>query len=208
MLCGAVCCHQQGPPGTACWGVLTWLATCGCRELWQRPLPLGLMQAVDVRGLIQQRHVPQRATCVDIGVLDSAWLPFSVRLSLGPLSCVTVKMRQAGLSPGHCAGCGKTLLAKAIANECQANFISVKGPELLTMWFGTPHHPLWHVPSSPVRLSLQGQRLTPSHVGSACLSGSVQGCSSLQDAVWALYGRLKLQTDSVQALCRALLAFY
>ena len=35
-------------------------------------------------------------------------------------------------------GCGKTLLAKAIANECQANFISVKGPELLTMWFGEP----------------------------------------------------------------------
>nr|WCZ58301.1 cell division control protein 48 [Paratrimastix eleionoma] len=33
-------------------------------------------------------------------------------------------------------GCGKTLLAKAIANECQANFLSVKGPELLTMWFG------------------------------------------------------------------------
>jgi len=33
-------------------------------------------------------------------------------------------------------GCGKTLLAKAIANECQANFISVKGPDLLTMWFG------------------------------------------------------------------------
>merc|ERR1719354_398741 len=33
-------------------------------------------------------------------------------------------------------GCGKTLLDKAIANECQANFISVKGPELLTMWFG------------------------------------------------------------------------
>ena len=33
-------------------------------------------------------------------------------------------------------GCGKTLLAKAIANECKANFISIKGPELLTMWFG------------------------------------------------------------------------
>lgn len=33
-------------------------------------------------------------------------------------------------------GCGKTLLAKAVANECNANFISVKGPELLTMWFG------------------------------------------------------------------------
>ncbi len=33
-------------------------------------------------------------------------------------------------------GCGKTLLAKAIANECGANFISIKGPELLSMWFG------------------------------------------------------------------------
>lgn len=31
---------------------------------------------------------------------------------------------------------GKTLLAKAVANECQSNFISVKGPEMLTMWFG------------------------------------------------------------------------
>jgi len=33
-------------------------------------------------------------------------------------------------------GCGKTMLAKAIATECEANFISVKGPELLTMWVG------------------------------------------------------------------------
>jgi len=33
-------------------------------------------------------------------------------------------------------GCGKTLLAKAVANECSSNFVSVKGPELLTMWFG------------------------------------------------------------------------
>ena len=33
-------------------------------------------------------------------------------------------------------GCGKTLLAKAVANEAAANFMSVKGPELLTMWFG------------------------------------------------------------------------
>uniref|UniRef100_A0A0E0IBS1 AAA+ ATPase domain-containing protein n=1 Tax=Oryza nivara TaxID=4536 RepID=A0A0E0IBS1_ORYNI len=33
-------------------------------------------------------------------------------------------------------GCGKTMMAKAIAKECKANFISIKGPELLTMWFG------------------------------------------------------------------------
>merc|ERR1712224_427578 len=33
-------------------------------------------------------------------------------------------------------GCGKTLMAKAVATECSANFVSIKGPELLTMWFG------------------------------------------------------------------------
>ncbi|WJZ89737.1 hypothetical protein VitviT2T_008933 [Vitis vinifera] len=52
------------------------------------------------------------------------------------------KFEQFGMSPSRGVlfygppGCGKTLLAKAIANECQANFISVKGPELLTKWFG------------------------------------------------------------------------
>ncbi|VAH87622.1 unnamed protein product [Triticum turgidum subsp. durum] len=52
------------------------------------------------------------------------------------------KFEKFGMSPSKGVlfygppGCGKTLLAKAIANECQANFISIKGPELLTMWFG------------------------------------------------------------------------
>ncbi|OXV05110.1 hypothetical protein Egran_07122 [Elaphomyces granulatus] len=52
------------------------------------------------------------------------------------------KFEKFGMSPSKGVlfygppGCGKTLLAKAIANECQANFMSVKGPELLTMWFG------------------------------------------------------------------------
>lgn len=52
------------------------------------------------------------------------------------------KFEKFGLQPSHGVllygppGCGKTLLAKAVANECQANFLSVKGPELLTMWFG------------------------------------------------------------------------
>ncbi|KAL9181895.1 hypothetical protein ACHAXT_012238 [Thalassiosira profunda] len=52
------------------------------------------------------------------------------------------KFEKFGMSPSRGVlfygppGCGKTLLAKAIANECQVNFISVKGPELLTMWFG------------------------------------------------------------------------
>jgi len=33
-------------------------------------------------------------------------------------------------------GTGKTLLAKAVSNESQANFILVKGPELLSKWVG------------------------------------------------------------------------
>ena len=33
-------------------------------------------------------------------------------------------------------GTGKTLLAKAVAKESEANFIHVKGPELLSMWVG------------------------------------------------------------------------
>jgi ribosome biogenesis ATPase len=33
-------------------------------------------------------------------------------------------------------GCGKTLLAKAVANASKANFISVKGPELLNKYVG------------------------------------------------------------------------
>eukprot|EP00890_Picochlorum_soloecismus_P000445 jgi/Picsp_1/1400/NSC_04879-R1_transitional endoplasmic reticulum atpase len=33
-------------------------------------------------------------------------------------------------------GCGKTLLAKAAAHSCDANFLCVNGPELLQMWMG------------------------------------------------------------------------
>ena len=52
------------------------------------------------------------------------------------------KFHKFGMSPSKGVlfygppGCGKTLLAKAVANECSANFVSIKGPELLTMWFG------------------------------------------------------------------------
>jgi len=33
-------------------------------------------------------------------------------------------------------GCGKTLLAKAVATESEANFITVRGPELISKWVG------------------------------------------------------------------------
>ncbi|NHV45236.1 MAG: AAA family ATPase [Candidatus Methanomethylicota archaeon] len=33
-------------------------------------------------------------------------------------------------------GCGKTLLAKAVATESEANFIAIKGPEIFSKWVG------------------------------------------------------------------------
>jgi transitional endoplasmic reticulum ATPase len=33
-------------------------------------------------------------------------------------------------------GCGKTLLAKAVATESEANFITIKGPEVFSKWVG------------------------------------------------------------------------
>ncbi|MEE6473787.1 hypothetical protein FKM82_010170 [Ascaphus truei] len=45
-------------------------------------------------------------------------------------------MAPAGVLLAGPPGCGKTLLAKAVANESGLNFISVKGPELLNMYVG------------------------------------------------------------------------
>jgi len=33
-------------------------------------------------------------------------------------------------------GCGKTLLAKAVANESEANFYAINGPEIMSKWYG------------------------------------------------------------------------
>ncbi|XP_029440875.1 transitional endoplasmic reticulum ATPase-like isoform X1 [Rhinatrema bivittatum] len=84
-------------------------------------------------------EVPQ-VTWEDIGGLDE------VKRELQELVQFPVeypdKFLKFGMTPSRGVlfygppGCGKTLLAKAIANECQANFVSIKGPEMLTMWFG------------------------------------------------------------------------
>ncbi len=49
---------------------------------------------------------------------------------------------QAGVRPAKgillygAPGTGKTLLARALANQSEANFIAIKGPQLLSMWVG------------------------------------------------------------------------
>ncbi len=54
----------------------------------------------------------------------------------------TTRFRRMGIRPPKGVlmygppGCGKTLLAKAVASESEANFILVKGPELLNKWVG------------------------------------------------------------------------
>ena len=41
-----------------------------------------------------------------------------------------------GVLPYGPPGCGKTLLARAVATESEANFISIKGPEIFSKWVG------------------------------------------------------------------------
>lgn len=47
----------------------------------------------------------------------------------------TLRLRSGVLLYGH-PGCGKTLLASAVAAQCGLNFISVKGPEILNKYIG------------------------------------------------------------------------
>ena len=42
-------------------------------------------------------------------------------------------------------GTGKTLLAQAIASHCQANFLSVKGPEIFSKWLGESEEGIRHL---------------------------------------------------------------
>lgn len=50
-------------------------------------------------------------------------------------ACSPLRLRSGLLLYGY-PGCGKTLLASAVAGECGLNFISVKGPEILNKYIG------------------------------------------------------------------------
>jgi ribosome biogenesis ATPase len=61
-------------------------------------------------------------------------------------------------------GCGKTLLAKAVANESKANFISVKGPELLNKAgrdLVSVHAELTQLRSTSARASVRSGKCSP-----------------------------------------------
>jgi transitional endoplasmic reticulum ATPase len=53
---------------------------------------------------------------------------------------ILAKFGKAGMAEGVLlfgpSGCGKTLLAEAVAEQLQANFVCVRGPEILSAYFG------------------------------------------------------------------------
>lgn len=76
----------------------------------------------------------------DIGALESV----RADLQMAIVNAIRHPEAYAVLGLAHPAGvlmygppgCGKTLLARAVANECGASFISIKGPELLNKYVG------------------------------------------------------------------------
>jgi ribosome biogenesis ATPase len=79
-------------------------------------------------------------TWKDVGALD--YVRAELELSVVEPILHPEKFRRIGLTaPAGVLlygppGCGKTLVAKAVSNESKANFISIKGPELLNKYVG------------------------------------------------------------------------
>ncbi|TFY68057.1 hypothetical protein EVG20_g3702 [Dentipellis fragilis] len=86
------------------------------------PLQTSTVQWSDVGGLNQTRRVLRETL---------EWpTKYAAIFAQSPL-----RLRQGLLLYGY-PGCGKTMLASAVAKECGLNFISVKGPELLNKYIG------------------------------------------------------------------------
>ncbi|KAG5437973.1 hypothetical protein PCANB_000319 [Pneumocystis canis] len=79
-------------------------------------------------------------TWADVGALKSIRIEMQMAI-VQPIKWPELYERIGITSPSGVLlwgppGCGKTLLAKAVANESRANFISVRGPELLNKYVG------------------------------------------------------------------------
>lgn len=72
----------------------------------------------------------------DIGGLADLKNEILRRIELPLMTSDDLGLRRSGVLLYGPPGTGKTLLAKAVATECQVNFLSVKGPELLNMYVG------------------------------------------------------------------------
>ena len=96
-------------------------------------------------------------------------------------------------------GTGKTLLAQAIANEAKANFITIKGPELISKWVGESERAVREVfkkakQSSPSIIfldefeSIAGIRRSSSGEGSDVINRVVNQLLSSMDGVEGMEG--------------------
>lgn len=93
----------------------------------------------DTNANSQERSIPS-VTFADIGGIDSIVQQIREVIELpliapGILNHYHIKQHKGILLYGP-PGCGKTLIAKAIANEINAHFIPVNGPEILNKYFG------------------------------------------------------------------------
>ncbi|KYK29783.1 ATPase [Thermoplasmatales archaeon SG8-52-1] len=120
----------------------------------EKPIPVGLLEKMEVtmddfknahRGIEPSAmrefliEVP-KVSWDDIGGLESAKQQLQEAVEW-PLTRPEV-FKRMGITPPRGIliygppGTGKTLLAKAVAHESKANFISIKGPEVMSKWVG------------------------------------------------------------------------
>ncbi len=101
---------------------------------------LGALKTVPPSGLKEFAIEIPRAGWQDVGGLDHV-----KRILVENIALAAVRreaFRKAGIRPARGIllhgppGTGKTLLARAVAGECGANFISIKGPEIRSRWLG------------------------------------------------------------------------
>ncbi|MCD6247638.1 MAG: CDC48 family AAA ATPase [Candidatus Diapherotrites archaeon] len=91
-------------------------------------------------------------------------------------------------------GCGKTLLAKAVANESEANFIAVKGPEIISKWVGESER-------NVRKIFRRARQVAPSIVffDEFDAISQVRG-SSLTDATERVINQLLTEIDGIEEL--------